>query len=48
MKEKAKTEGIKKASEKINMKIQQIDFKTGEIIAEYASQREASRATGID
>lgn len=48
MKEKAKTEGIKKASEKISMKIQQIDFKTGEIIAEYASQREASRATSID
>lgn len=40
--------GINNAVEKISMKVQQIDTKTGQVIAEYPSQREAARTIGID
>lgn len=40
--------GINKAIKKISMKVQQIDPKTGLVVAEYPSQREAARTVGID
>lgn len=47
-KELAAERGIVNAVKKISMKIQQIDPKTGSIVAEYPSQREAARILGID
>lgn len=41
-------QGIAHAVEKISKKVQQLDPVTGEVIAEYLSQREAARKIGID
>lgn len=46
--EKAQTKGLSNALKKISMKVQQIDPKTGRIVAEFSSQREAARAVNID
>lgn len=40
--------GIDHAIQKISMKVQQIDIKTGQVIAEYSSQREAARRIGVN
>ena len=40
--------GITNAVKKISMKVQQIDPKSGKVVAEYPSQREAARTLNID
>lgn len=46
--EKSQAKGLSNALKKISMKVQQIDSKTGEIIADFPSQREAARATNVN
>lgn len=45
---KAQSKGLSNAIKKISMKVQQIDPKTGEIISEFHSQREAARVVNVD